>query len=117
VLAVDESLTKLFALDPEQARITELRFFGGLTVEETAEVIGTSVSTVKREWTMAKAWLTARYPYGYDSLFKRVWVWRADIWFGRNYRNASGCEAFQEAPAGRLSRLGIFPVYETNGTT
>jgi RNA polymerase sigma-70 factor, ECF subfamily len=58
VLAVDESLTKLFALDPEQARITELRFFGGLTIEETAEVIGISVATVKREWTMAKAWLT-----------------------------------------------------------
>ena len=57
VLAVDESLTKLFALDPEQARITELRFFGGLTVEETAEVIGISPATVKREWTMAKAWL------------------------------------------------------------
>ena len=58
VLAVDESLTKLAALDPEQARITELRFFGGLTVEETAEVIGISPATVKREWTMAKAWLT-----------------------------------------------------------
>jgi RNA polymerase sigma factor (TIGR02999 family) len=58
VLAVDESLTKLFALDPEQARITELRFFGGLTVEETAEVIGISPATVKREWRMAKAWLT-----------------------------------------------------------
>jgi RNA polymerase sigma-70 factor (ECF subfamily) len=58
VIAVDESLTKLAALDPEQARITELRFFGGLTVEETAEVIGISPATVKREWTMAKAWLT-----------------------------------------------------------
>jgi RNA polymerase sigma-70 factor, ECF subfamily len=58
VLAVDESLTKLAALDSEQARITELRFFGGLTVEETAEVIGISPATVKREWTMAKAWLT-----------------------------------------------------------
>ena len=58
VLSVDESLTKLAALDPEQARITELRFFGGLTVAETAEVIGISPATVKREWTMAKAWLT-----------------------------------------------------------
>ena len=57
-LVVDESLTKLAVLDPEQARITELRFFGGLTVEETAEVIGISPATVKREWTMAKAWLT-----------------------------------------------------------
>ena len=58
VLAVDESLTKLAALDSEQARITELRFFGGLTIDETAEVMGISPATVKREWTMAKAWLT-----------------------------------------------------------
>ena len=57
VLALDEALTRLAALDPEQARIVELRYFGGLTVEETAEVIGVSPATVKREWAMARAWL------------------------------------------------------------
>jgi RNA polymerase sigma factor (TIGR02999 family) len=57
LIAMDESLTKLAALDPEQARITELRFFGGLTVEETSEVMAISPAKVKREWTIAKAWL------------------------------------------------------------
>jgi RNA polymerase sigma factor (TIGR02999 family) len=56
-LALDRALTKLEALDPEQGRIVELRFYGGLTVEETAEVLGTSPSTVKREWALAKGWL------------------------------------------------------------
>jgi RNA polymerase sigma-70 factor, ECF subfamily len=56
-LALDRALTKLEALDPEQARIVELRFFGGLTVEETASVIGVSPATVKREWALAKGWL------------------------------------------------------------
>jgi RNA polymerase sigma factor (TIGR02999 family) len=57
VLALDEALTRLAALDPEQARIVELRYFGGLTVEETADVIGVSPATVKRQWAMARAWL------------------------------------------------------------
>lgn len=57
VLALDEALTRLAALDPEQARIVELRYFGGLTVEETADVAGVSPATVKREWAMARAWL------------------------------------------------------------
>lgn len=56
-LALDQALAKLEALDPEQGRIVELRFFGGLTVEETAEVIGVSPATVKREWALAKGWL------------------------------------------------------------
>ena len=56
-LALDGALRKLEALDPDQARIVELRFFGGLTVEETAEVVGTSPATVKREWALAKGWL------------------------------------------------------------
>jgi RNA polymerase sigma factor (TIGR02999 family) len=59
VLALDEALTRLAALDPQQSRVVELRFFGGLTMEETAEVMGTSPATVGREWTMAKAWLYA----------------------------------------------------------
>jgi RNA polymerase sigma factor (TIGR02999 family) len=57
VVALDEALTALAALDPQQSRIVELRFFGGLTIEETAEVIGVSPATVKRDWSMAKAWL------------------------------------------------------------
>jgi RNA polymerase sigma-70 factor (ECF subfamily) len=57
VLALDEALTRLAALDEEQARIVELRYFGGLTIEETADVVGVSPATVKRQWTMARAWL------------------------------------------------------------
>jgi RNA polymerase sigma-70 factor, ECF subfamily len=56
-LALDTALQKLEAFDPDQARIVELRFFGGLTVEETAEVVGASPATVKREWALAKGWL------------------------------------------------------------
>jgi RNA polymerase sigma factor (TIGR02999 family) len=57
VIALDRALDQLGALDPRQARVVELRFFGGLTVEETAEVMGISTGTVKREWSMARAWL------------------------------------------------------------
>ena len=57
VLAIDEALERLAALDPEQVRIIELRFFAGLTVEETARLVGRSPRTVKREWRLAKAWL------------------------------------------------------------
>ena len=57
VLALDEALSKLAALDREQAQIVELRYFGGLTVEETADVLGSSPATVKRHWAMARAWL------------------------------------------------------------
>jgi RNA polymerase sigma factor (TIGR02999 family) len=58
LLALDESLTRLASLDAQQSRIVELRTFGGLTVEETAEVLGISPATVKRDWSMAKAWLS-----------------------------------------------------------
>jgi len=57
MLAIDAALTRLEKIDPAQSRIIELRFFGGLTVEETATVVGTSPATVKREWAMARAWL------------------------------------------------------------
>src|ERR1051326_6132771 len=57
LLALDELLTRLAELDPPQARIVELRFFGGLSVEETADLLGISSATVKRDWAMAKAWL------------------------------------------------------------
>ncbi|HSL21938.1 MAG TPA: sigma-70 family RNA polymerase sigma factor [Vicinamibacterales bacterium] len=55
--ALDEALTRLAALDAQQARIVELRFFGGLSVEETAEALGVSPATVKRHWAVARAWL------------------------------------------------------------
>jgi RNA polymerase sigma factor (TIGR02999 family) len=57
LLALDEALRDLEALDARQGRIVELRYFGGLTVEETARVLEISTRTVKREWRMAKAWL------------------------------------------------------------
>jgi RNA polymerase sigma factor (TIGR02999 family) len=57
VVAVDEALTRLEKIDEQQSRVVELRFFSGLTVEETAEVMGISPATVKREWSMARAWL------------------------------------------------------------
>ena len=57
-IALDDALTSLERLDARKGRIVELRFFGGLTVEETAEVLGTSAATVKREWQFAKAWLS-----------------------------------------------------------
>jgi RNA polymerase sigma factor (TIGR02999 family) len=57
VLAIEEVLEKLAELDPRQARIVELRFYGGLTVEEVAEVLGVSKRTVESDWTMLRAWL------------------------------------------------------------
>jgi RNA polymerase sigma factor (TIGR02999 family) len=54
---LDEALTRLATLDPRQARIVELRFFGGLSVEETADALGISPATVKRHWAVARAWL------------------------------------------------------------
>jgi len=59
VLTLHESLERLAAFDPQQERIVELRYFGGLTIDEAAEVIGISAATVVREWTIAKAWLQA----------------------------------------------------------
>jgi RNA polymerase sigma factor (TIGR02999 family) len=58
VLGVDEALTRLSELDEQQARIVELRFFGGLSIQETADVLNISESTVKRDWTMARTWLS-----------------------------------------------------------
>ena len=57
VLALHDALEKLAAMDPDQARLVELRYFGGLNIEETAETLGVSPATVKREWTVARAWL------------------------------------------------------------
>ena len=68
ILDLDEALKGLEALDPRQARIVELRFFGGLTIEETAEVAGISPATVKREWETARAFLRHQLDSGGDSL-------------------------------------------------
>jgi RNA polymerase sigma factor (TIGR02999 family) len=57
IVKLDQSLERLAKLDPRQSKIVELRFFGGLTVEQTAEVLGISPKTVKRDWSVAKAWL------------------------------------------------------------
>jgi RNA polymerase sigma factor (TIGR02999 family) len=57
LIALDDALNSLAALDPQQCRVVELKFFGGLTTEETAEVLGLSVDKVKREWSTAKLWL------------------------------------------------------------
>lgn len=57
LLALDDALDELAAVAPQQSRVVELRFFAGLSIEETAEALGISPATVKREWNMAKAWL------------------------------------------------------------
>ena len=65
LLALDDALTELEKLDPRQARVVELRFFAGLSVEETAEVAGISTATVKREWATARAFL--RHEIGFEA--------------------------------------------------
>jgi RNA polymerase sigma factor (TIGR02999 family) len=57
ILALDQALTRLAALDEQQSRIVELRFFGGLSIEDTASSLGISPATVKRDWASARAWL------------------------------------------------------------
>jgi RNA polymerase sigma factor (TIGR02999 family) len=57
VEALDQALARLAERDPDQARLVELRYFGGLTIEETADVLGVSPATVKRSWMVARAWL------------------------------------------------------------
>jgi len=57
LIALDDALKELAEMDEQKSRIVELRFFGGLSIEETAEVLGVSAPTVKRQWRMAKAWL------------------------------------------------------------
>ena len=57
LVALDEALTSLAEIDPRRSRVVELRFFGGLSIEETAEVLKVSTTTVERDWTIAKAWL------------------------------------------------------------
>jgi RNA polymerase sigma-70 factor (ECF subfamily) len=67
VLALDEALDALARIDGRKSRVVELRYFGGLSIEETAEVLGVSVDTVKRDWRMARAWLIAELAGKQDS--------------------------------------------------
>jgi RNA polymerase sigma factor (sigma-70 family) len=55
--ALDDALTRLETIDPEQARIVELRYFAGLSIEDTADALGMSPATLKRRWALARAWL------------------------------------------------------------
>lgn len=57
ILALDEALTRMSAFDPRQAQIVEMRFFGGMTIEETAQALNISHTTVEREWALARVWL------------------------------------------------------------
>jgi RNA polymerase sigma factor (TIGR02999 family) len=67
VVALDDAMKRLAEIDPQQARLVELRFFGGLNIEETASVLGTSPATVKRNWSVAKAWLAREMRSGRDT--------------------------------------------------
>jgi RNA polymerase sigma factor (TIGR02999 family) len=64
VIALDDALTGLARIDQQQSRIVELRFFGGLITEETAQVLGISPATVKDDWSLAKAWLSRQMKRG-----------------------------------------------------
>lgn len=64
LIALDEALENLAKMDEQKARIVELRYFGGLSIEETAEVMGVSVPTINRQWRMAKAWLYGQVARG-----------------------------------------------------
>ena len=64
LLAVDDALRELAGIEPRAVRVIECRFFGGLSVEETAEALGISVRTVKRDWILAKAWLHRKLKEG-----------------------------------------------------
>lgn len=67
MIALDDALNLLESKDPQKSRIIELRFFGGLTIEETAEVLGISLTTVKADWRLARAWLYRKLKNGGDA--------------------------------------------------
>ena len=68
LLALDAALTRLGAVDARKSRVVELRFFAGLTIEETAEAMGLNAATVRRDWTIAKAWLHRAISRGADAV-------------------------------------------------
>jgi RNA polymerase sigma factor (TIGR02999 family) len=67
LLELDAAITKLASMDPQQAKVVEVRYFGGCSIEETAQVIGVSVATIKRDWASAKAWLAHELKEGHRS--------------------------------------------------
>jgi len=67
IIALNAALVELSAIDPERARMIELRFFAGLTTDETAEALGVSAATVTRGWRLARAWLYRRLTQGHDA--------------------------------------------------
>lgn len=67
IIALNDALLELSAVDPQRARMIELRFFAGLTTEETAEALGVSSATVTRGWRLARAWLHRRLTHGHDA--------------------------------------------------
>jgi RNA polymerase sigma factor (TIGR02999 family) len=71
LIALDDALTTLAEVDPRKAQIVEMRFFGGLSAEETAEVLQVSQKTVLRDWTLARAWLLAELTRGEQSSFNK----------------------------------------------
>ena len=81
LIGLDEALESLRKFDEMQAKVVELGFFGGLTIEETAHALGISPATVKREWTAAKAWL-------YQRLKGKVWVVKAKKYQIRQFPKA-----------------------------
>jgi RNA polymerase sigma factor (TIGR02999 family) len=72
LVKLDQALERLTKLDARQGKIVELRFFGGLTVEQTAELLGISPKTVKRDWSMAKAWLHGDLKQGHGDIEREV---------------------------------------------
>lgn len=72
LLALDEALGRLAQQDERQSRIVEMKFFGGLNIEDIAEVLGTSPRTVKREWTMARAWLHQQITRNEEEEFRKM---------------------------------------------
>jgi RNA polymerase sigma-70 factor, ECF subfamily len=72
LVKLDQALERLTKLDPRQGKIVELRFFGGLTVEQTAELLDISPKTVKRDWSMAKAWLHGDLKQGHGNIAQEV---------------------------------------------
>ena len=67
ILALDEALERLTSMDPEKARVVELRYFAGLSLEETAQALGVSVPTVSRHWEFARVWLHRELSRGMDA--------------------------------------------------
>ena len=94
VLALDEALTRLAEFDPRKSRIAELRFFGGLSLEETGHVLGISVATVERDWQVARAWLYAALKGQRPLMTPDRWRQVTEIFHAALARDAGARDAF-----------------------